>query len=58
MFRMYVYIYESKKIRNDTKELLLRDKRKHIILNYRVRGRRGLGDALEHRRGWGELSLE
>lgn len=30
----FIYIiYESKKIRNDAKELLLSDKRKHIILN-------------------------
>lgn len=36
-----VYIYESKKIRNDTKELLFRDKRKHIILNYKVRSKGG-----------------
>jgi hypothetical protein len=56
-----VYIYESKKIRNDTKELLFRDKRKHIILNYKVRFKGVIlelrNEGVAGRGGKGELSL-
>lgn len=54
-----MYIYESKKIRNDTKELLLIDKHKRIIFKLQGSsvGKIGDGIFIVGRGGAGKLSL-
>lgn len=51
---MCICIYESKKIRNDNKELLLTDERKNILFEITRFDRKGEG---EGQRGMGSRSL-